>query len=285
MDYKSKGLRLLKKGQRGIVHTIFSRLGLIILLFALQVLMLLSMFQKFQAFLPHMLGAIVLFIVGMVIYLLNSKINPTAKITWLIVIMLLPLFGVLLFLYTKLDIGNRALKARVGQIVAKTKESIPQSEEVMARLLEENQGVAALAHYMQRSGCYPVFGQTEVTYFPSGEAKFAELLKQLEAAEHFIFLEYFIVEEGLMWGRILELLAKKAAAGVDVRVMYDGTCEFSTLPHDYPKRLQKLGIKCKIFAPAAPFISTHPSFGPRDPHTSGFSRHSDWLSSPSESDR
>ena len=152
MDYKSKGLRLLKKGQRGIVHTIFSRLGLIILLFALQVLMLLSMFQKFQAFLPHMLGAIVLFIVGMVIYLLNSKINPTAKITWLIVIMLLPLFGVLLFLYTKLDIGNRALKARVGQIVAKTKESIPQSEEVMARLLEENQGVAALAHYMQRSG-------------------------------------------------------------------------------------------------------------------------------------
>ena len=221
MDYKSKGLRLLKKGQRGIVHTIFSRLGLIILLFALQVLMLLSMFQKFQAFLPHMLGAIVLFIVGMVIYLLNSKINPTAKRTWLIVIMLLPLFGVLLFLYTKLDIGNRALKARVGQIVAKTKESIPQSEEVMARLLEENQGVAALAHYMQRSGCYPVFGQTEVTYFPSGEAKFAELLKQLEAAEHFIFLEYFIVEEGLMWGRILELLAKKAAAGVDVRVMYD----------------------------------------------------------------
>ena len=69
--------------------------------------------------------------------------------------------------------------------------------------------------------------------------------------------EYFIVEEGLMWGRILELLAKKAAAGVDVRVMYDGTCEFALLPHDYPKRLKALRIACKMFAPITPFVSTH----------------------------
>ncbi len=257
MDYKSKGLRLLKKGQRGILHTIFSRLGLIILLFALQVLLLLNMFERFKAFLPHMLGATVLFIVVMVIYLLNSKLNPTAKITWLIVIMLLPLFGVLFFLYTKLDIGNRALKARVGQIVEKTKDYIPQKEEIIERLTEENGGVAALAHYIRRSGCYPVFTETEVTYFPSGEAKLAELLRQLEAAEHFIFLEYFIIDEGLMWGKVLEVLSRKAAAGVDVRVMYDGTCEFALLPHDYPKRLKALGIACKMFAPITPFVSTH----------------------------
>ena len=83
------------------------------------------------------------------------------------------------------------------------------------------------------------------------------MLVQLEAAEHFIFMEYFIVDEGVMWGTILEILVKKAAAGVDVRVMYDGTCEFSLLPHDYPKRLRALSIKCKMFAPVAPFISTH----------------------------
>lgn len=83
------------------------------------------------------------------------------------------------------------------------------------------------------------------------------MLRQLEQAKHFIFLEYFIVDEGLMWGKVLEILARKAAEGVDVRVMYDGTCEFSTLPHDYPKRLKALGIKCKMFAPVAPFVSTH----------------------------
>ena len=60
-----------------------------------------------------------------------------------------------------------------------------------------------------------------------------------------------------MWGRVLEILARKAKAGVDVRVMYDGTCEFSTLPHDYPERLRALGIRCKTFSPLTPFLSTH----------------------------
>ena len=110
---------------------------------------------------------------------------------------------------------------------------------------------------MQRSGCHPVFHQTAVTYFPLGEDKFEEMLRQLEGAGHFIFMEYFIVDEGVMWGRILEILARKAAAGVDVRVMYDGACEFALLPHDYPKRLRALGIKCKMFAPVTPFVSTH----------------------------
>ena len=86
---------------------------------------------------------------------------------------------------------------------------------------------------------------------------FDEMLRQLETAKKYIFLEYFIVDEGLMWGRILEVLARKAAQGVDVRVMYDGTCEFSTLPRDYPSRLEALGIQCKVFSPVTPFVSTH----------------------------
>ena len=60
-----------------------------------------------------------------------------------------------------------------------------------------------------------------------------------------------------MWGRILEILARKVKEGVDVRVMYDGTNEFTTLPRDYPKMLKNLGIKCKVFAPLSPFVSTH----------------------------
>ena len=59
------------------------------------------------------------------------------------------------------------------------------------------------------------------------------------------------------WGKILEVLARKAAEGVDVRVMYDGTCEFTTLPRDYPSRLEKLGIQCRVFSPVQPFVSTH----------------------------
>ena len=256
-DYKDKGIQLLKKGQKGIIHAIFSRFGLVLLLLLIQVFVLFGIFQRFEKFLPHILGGTVLFSFIMVIYLLNSSINPTAKITWLIVIMLLPVFGVLLFAYTQSEIGHRALKKRINEIIAGTKEQIPQSAEVMERFARENEGAAALAHYMHRSGCHPVFENTAVTYFPLGEDKFEEMLKQLEKAEHFIFMEYFIVDEGLMWGRILEILAKKAAQGVDVRVMYDGSCEFALLPRDYPRRLKKLGIKCKVFSPVTPFMSTH----------------------------
>lgn len=127
----------------------------------------------------------------------------------------------------------------------------------MEALLKENPQVAALAHYMHRSGCHPVCNRTAVTYFPLGEDKFEEMLRQLEAAEHFIFMEYFIVDEGLMWGKVLEILARKAKEGVDVRVMYDGSCEFALLPRDYPRRLKALEIKCKVFAPVSPFVSTH----------------------------
>lgn len=256
-DYKNKGLTLLKKGQKGILHAVFSRFGLILLLLMIQVLILFGIFQWFEEFLPHIFGGTVVFSVVMVICLLNSSINPTAKITWLIVIMLLPVFGVLLFAYTQSEIGHRALKERMNRIISSTKESIPQDQDVFRKFSEENRGAASLARYMHRSGCHPVYDKTAVTYFPLGENKFEEMLRQLEAAEHFIFMEYFIVDEGVMWGRILEILARKAAQGVEVRVMYDGFCEFALLPHDYPKRLRALGIKCKMFSPVTPFVSTH----------------------------
>ena len=256
-NIENTGIALLKKGQKVLFHALFSRLGLILILLILQIGVLFGMFAKFEQFLPHFFGGTVLFSLIMVLFLLNSRHDPTAKITWLVIIMLLPVFGALLFLYTQSDVGHRALKKRMNQLIRQTKETIPQSEEVMDKLSEENGAVSSLARYIHRSGCYPVYDQTKITYFPMGENKFEEMLRQLEQAKHFIFMEYFIVDEGIMWGRILEILAKKASEGVDVRVMYDGTCEFSTLSRDYPKRLKKLGIKCKVFAPLTPFVSTH----------------------------
>ena len=252
-NVKSTGLSLLKKGKKGVIRAIFSRLGLILVLLVVQLLFMfsifhfISIFRWFEAFLPHILGGSVLFSSVMVLYLLNSQIDPTAKITWLIVIMLVPVFGALLLLYTESDIGHRALKDRLHKLVLETKECIPQKDEVMEAFSEKNPGAASLAHYIHRSGCYPVFDGTAVTYFPIGENMFDEMLKELEQAKDFIFLEFFIVDEGLMWGKILEILARKAAQGVDVRVMYDGTCEFSTLPHDYPKRLKALGSSARCF--------------------------------------
>ena len=152
----NKGLTLLKKGQKGLVHAVFSRMGLILLLLVLHVLLLFSAFRWFANFLPHIYGGAVIFTVGMVLYLLNSRMDPSAKITWLIVVMLLPVFGALLFWYTQSDIGHRALKDRLNRLIAQTRDSIPQSAQVMERLAEEEPGAAAMKQWSIRSipwGC------------------------------------------------------------------------------------------------------------------------------------
>ena len=149
-----------------------------------------------------------LFTLVMVLYLLNTDIDPTAKITWLVIIMLLPAFGALLLWYTQSDLGNRLARKRLNNLFALTQNSILQDSQVADALSAQDRGAAALAQYMRHTGCHPVFHQTEVTYFPSGKAKWKEMLIQLKRAKHFIFLEYFIIEEGLMWGSILEILAQ-----------------------------------------------------------------------------
>ena len=257
LNEDSPGLALLEKGQQGLAHMVFSRIGIIGLLLLFQLFLVFAAFYWLNAYLPHFVIFTIVFSAFMGLYLLNTDMDPSAKITWLLVILLMPAVGAPLYCYTRSNLGMRILKKRLNYLVETTENSIPQNEAVLESLRKESPGSAALAHYMHRTGCFPVYDHTEVKYYPLGEDKWADLLQALEQAEHFIFLEYFIIDEGLMWGRVLEILAQKAKEGVDVRVMYDGTCEFSTLPHDYPKRLQALGIKCKMFAPMTPFVSTH----------------------------
>lgn len=249
--------RLIDKSKQSMKSAIFSRFGLILLLLLLQFAILFGLFRWFASFIPHMFGSAMLFNLVMVVILLNSRADPTAKLTWLIVIMLMPVFGALLYLYTRSDLGHRALRRRVLNLTQETRFDLRQKPETMKRLEALNPGAAALSRYVGRCGCHPVWENTEVTYFPSGEKKLDALLEALEHAKEFIFLEYFIVAEGVMWGQVLDVLAEKARNGVDVRVIIDGTCEFTTLPHDYPERLASLGIRCKLFSPARPFVSTH----------------------------
>lgn len=257
-QFEDGGLRLLRKGQKGVIHAIFSRFGLVLILLLLQVGLLFSIFRWFGNLLPHYFGGSVVVTAAMVVYLLNSKMDNSAKITWMVVVAILPVVGVPLFFYVKSNAGHNLLRKRLLELENTLRPQLPQNRQVVERLRRAEPGAASLAKYLYGpGGGFPVYENTAMTYFPSGEAKFAELLRQLDTAEKYIFVEYFIIDEGLFWGRVLEILARKAAEGVDVRVMYDGTCEFSTLPRDYPKRLEALGIRCKVFAPVTPFVSTH----------------------------
>ena len=256
--FEDGGIRLLRKGQKGLIHAIFSRFGLVLVLLVLQFGALFSLMRWFSNLLPHYLGGTLLVTAAMMVYLLNQDMNNSVRIPWLVVTALAPVLGVLLFCYTKEDVGHRMLKKRLLELEGQTRGQLAQDKKASTALDADCSGAASLAQYLRgRGGGFPVYENTQVTYFPSGEAKFAALLPQLESATQYIFLEYFIIDEGLMWGKILEVLARKALQGVDVRVMYDGTCEFSTLPRNYPRLLEKLNIQCKVFSPVQPFVSTH----------------------------
>lgn len=256
MSKKLKVIKLLEKGN--ILRAIFSRATLLIILIGLQVWFLTAFYGWFSQYQVQFQVVEVLFIIGSIIYLINSRMDSTSKITWLMLIMLSPLFGSLFLLYSKTDVGYRFLKKRLSEVVAKTSGYLVQDQAVLADLKAQKSSALNLVSYFQRhENKFPVYADTAVTYFSSGEEKFAAMKAALLEAKCFIFLEYFIIDEGEMWGEILAILQQKVQEGVEVRVLYDGMNELSTLSFDYAERLEKLGIKARAFAPLRPFISTY----------------------------
>ncbi|MGO1468753.1 MAG: cardiolipin synthase [Tissierella sp.] len=248
---------LLKKGKRGILRMLFGRTGIVLLLLTVQILLLFSVFRFLESLLPYLVGTLLIFTIVMVIHVINSEHNSNVKMSWVIMITLIPGFGGLLYIFIQKDIGHRLIKKRFKEIVKESKTEFSQQEDLMKNLKVENKSLYNLATYTENTGGFPIYKGGRTKYFPLGEDAFEEMIIQLEKAEKFIFMEYFIIGEGHMWGKILKVLSDKVKEGVEVRVMYDGTCELTLLPHNYSKKLKKLGISSKVFAPIRPFLSTH----------------------------
>lgn len=250
-------VKLIKKRRKGILNLIFSRLCFFILLIAFQLMLFGALYTFMTEKIPYFLTFQTLFSFVMVFYLFRCDMDSTAKLTWLTIITLFPVPGTFLLWFTRQGIGQMASRALITRFINETKDKLPQNKDILEDPQIKASGISDLHRYLNRTGCFPVYSNTQVTFFPLGENKFEALLTELEKAEKFIFMEYFIIEEGYMWGRILSILKRKAQQGVDVRVMYDGMCEISNLSFDYSQRLEKLGIKSRAFSPIMPFLSTH----------------------------
>ena len=257
MENEENVVRLAKPKRKGLLSLIFSRFFVIALLLAIQVGVIIVAYIFFMDKVPYLVGIVRFFALIMVLYLFNCPMDSSAKLTWMFIISIAPLLGTGFLCFTQSNLGHRMERDMLKKQIDLTRNSIEQPENVIRELEHDGSGTDDLCRYLKRSGCFPLYDQTEVTYFPSGEAKFKAMLEEMEKAEKFIFMEYFIVEEGYMWGRILDVLTRKVKEGVEVRVMYDGMCEMSTLPADYWKLLGKVGIKSKPFSPIKPFVSTH----------------------------
>ena len=248
---------LLEKGRRGALRVVFGRTTLILVLMVLQLLLLVWVFSPLNDYSGALYSGISLAAVGIVLHLVNQRGDPTAKLTWIVLVLAVPLVGVALYLFVKLDVGHRVVNHRLKELEEETARFVPRQKELMNHLEQTDPDFASLARYTMRCGGFPAYDNTAVTYFPLGDKMFPELLRQLESAKKFIFLEFFIINEGYMWGRVLKILEKKVQQGVEVRVLYDGTCALFNLPYRYPKELRALGIQCKMFSPIRPLVSTY----------------------------
>lgn len=190
------------------------------------------------------------------VWIINDNTNPYYKLAWVVPVMLIPIFGAVTYIFAKLELGTHIMNNRILTLIDETSPFIPQKEDTLEELEKISVQEKNLAVYMKTHAGYPVWKNTYAKYYPLGEDFFAAMIPELEAAKEFIFMEYFIVERGEMWNIILEILERKVKEGVDVRFMYDGMCSLMLVPYKYPKKLEAMGIKCKMFSPIKPILST-----------------------------
>lgn len=246
----------VKRQVKRPMRLIFSRTSFILLFVLIQIGYFFSLVEWLSKYSLYAYAVFDLLGAFLCIFIINKRENPSFKLSWIIPILMFPIFGALLYLYVELEISGRLIAKKEAGFVRDTACYMTQDRAVLKRLEQEDRQMAGLARYVGEKGGFPVYDNTSVLYFKSGQEKFERLKEELLKAEHYIFLEYFIVERGVMWDGILEILEQKAKEGVEVRFLYDGMGCLNLLPHDYPKQLRKKGILCYDFGPVRPFLST-----------------------------
>ncbi len=183
-----------------------------------------------------------------VLYLITKQDESTYKILWLLIILTFPLPGAFLYLVFGNKRTTRPLKKRLDRTQPLPAQAAD-PEEVYSAISKEDKRLCQSFRFVgAKTGFAPCVNRS-AKYYPLGDLMHPEMLAELKKAERFIFVEYFIVESGEMWDSMVEILAEKAAAGVDVRVMYDDLGSISTYTAREAEALRKKGIRCVPFNP------------------------------------
>ncbi len=246
-----------KKTWGRLLRIIFGRTTFVILALLVQFVILMYSFHWLSEHVFYLYGGFVGLSAVVVIYIINKNQNPSYQLSWIIPVLVFPVFGAMFYLFVETQPGTHVIDRRLRENIKQTKPFLQQQMSVMEHLYQESRGSAGLAYYMNVYGGYPIWEHTHAQYFPLGDDMYPVLLEELKKAERYIFMEYFIVEKGEMWDSILEILKEKAACGVDVRFMYDGMCCLTLMPYGYPKQLEQYGIHCKMFSPVRPVLSSY----------------------------
>ncbi len=248
---------IMKAGLRKKLSFLFSRKITVIILLAVQIgLVAFAFFRLYEKFIYIYLGLTVLSVI-FAAYIASSGENAGYKIAWLVPFVVFPSFMALVYIFLKTQITRHFFKKTVDKKINETKPYLLQNKDVFNEIRKnEDKSFSGLSKYIADFGKFPTYKNTTAQYFKCGEEQFAVLLDELRKAKHFIFIEFFIVEQGLLLKQLIDLLIKKVEEGVDVRFMYDGVGAQTILPGKYDEVLRYYGIKCKVFNPFVPFLTT-----------------------------
>ena len=249
---KSNWRRVLRR----VLNLVFSRLVITVVLVLLQAFWLFAVFNWLSEYAQWISRTgLALSVIMCLALIRQDSTAPEFKISWMILFMLMPVQSGLLYLLwgnKRPVFGLRRRLERAGQAMDPTRRPDPAAEE---QLEKADPRAAMTAKYLHDYAPAPVCSGTAVKYYPDGQSMFADMLPALRSAEHSIYVESFIIGMGEMWGQIHEILRQKAAAGLDVRVIYDDAGCLSLLPHNYAEILQADGIRAFSFNRCVPVLN------------------------------
>lgn len=181
--------------------------------------------------------------------------NAANKMPWIILILIFPLLGILLWSLTSGSLLLVRKKKHFLKYDAALPGILPQNQNAARALASTDRGLLEESRYVAEHGRFPVYQGTSARYFPEAEQGRLSQIEDLRKAEHSIFLEYFAIEDRESFAPIREILYQKAAEGVDVRILYDDIGSASMLSFRFVKLMESHGIRCRDFNPISPFFS------------------------------
>lgn len=250
--------KYVKQTKQSIIKLAFSRAGVFAFLVILQIALVIYFYRYLNIDPSVLLGgdAVITFIL-MLIIMNNDKIKSSYKLSWFMLIALVPIFGAVVFALHYFSIGYRKEHRRVMQMEKDSRAYHNRDMDLIDQLYKNDLSTYNAQNYFYDLGGFVVHRHTATKYYSVGEDIFADILKAIQRAEKFIFIEIFILSYGYMWGTVLEELVKKVEAGVEVRLLIDGTNLLTRVKPNFVEEMESLGIKCKVFSPMYPVVSTH----------------------------
>ena len=224
-----------------ILSLLLSRLTLIGILVLAQFIFLVLLINYFSTYWYYVQISLLILSLLMVIYILTRKDNPAYKLSWIIPILIFPVFGGFFYLFFRTQNLSVTSVGHLYQIVKERQYVLSQ------KLRYKEKGDYHKVETFLENRIWPSYTATNSTFLSSGEQKLEYLLKDLQNAEKFIFMEYFIITQSHMWESILSVLKEKQKSGVEVRIMYDDFGSANKLPLGYHRKLASYGFKVVTF--------------------------------------